>query len=123
MFSKETQKDLYMVRIIAGKREFADLFENQVITINDDPSLIQIVLNDILKASKETTVPSEIIVYSLTNAIISHGWNRIYSMILANNSELNESNVNITCFFYPDAHADPSVAVKFQAIADETIDS
>ena len=123
LFSEETQRNLYMVRIIIGKRDFADLFENQVITINDDPSLIQIVLKDIINASMETTVPTEILVYSLSSAILSHGWYRIYSMIISNNSRLKESHVSITCFFYPDTHSDSSILVKFQSMAEKTIEN
>ena len=119
--TEDAKGSLYLVRIIPGHREFENLFENQVITINDDPSLIQIVLDDIVSASNETTVPTEIILYNLTNAIIIHGWNRMYSMILTKIPQLKKGKVKLTCFYYPEAHSDPTIVSKFESIADKII--
>lgn len=120
-FNEETRESLYIVRVIPGHREFENVFDNLIITIDDDPSLVQIVIDDVIKASNETTVPTEILLYHLTNAVIVHGWNRMYSLLMTKMPKLKDGKVKLSSFFYPKAHEDPTMVLKFESLADEII--
>jgi hypothetical protein len=108
---------LYIVRILQGRREYSNVFENQVISISDDLNVIQLVLGDIIEASLETTIPAEVIVYTLTTVVLVHGWNRIYSIIISKNPELKASGVSVSCFIYPEAHGDSTLVSRFESMA------
>lgn len=118
---EDTRASLYLVRVIPGHRGLENIFDNQVITIDDDPNLIQIVLDDVITASGETTVPTEVLVYNLSNAIFIHGWTRLFSLVLTKIPKLKENQVKLSCFYNPEAHEDQSVITKFETLADEII--
>ncbi len=69
------------------------------------------------------TVPTEVLLYNLTNAIIIHGWNRLYSLFMTKIPRLKEGKVKLSSFYYPEAHSDSSIVLKFESLADEIINS
>ncbi len=118
---EETRASLYIVRVIPGHRGLENIFDNQVITIDDDLNIVQIVIDDIITASSETTVPTEVLVYNLSNVIIIHGWSRLFSLIMTKIPKLKEIQVKLSFFYNPEAHEDRSMVSKFETLADEII--
>lgn len=118
---EENRGDLYLVRVLQGQTRWVNVFDSHVTTVNDDMSHIQIMLSDVVEASGEATVPSEVIVYTLSNAIHTHGWSRVYTALTSLIWRLKENHVRLTCFYSPKTHEAEAVTVRFESMADGVI--
>jgi len=117
----EIEEELYFVRILAGNRGPLKTFEEKIITIDDDMNQVDILFNDIISYSNERNVPCEIILYSLSHMIHTHGWRRIYSFMTSKIPVLKSSQVQFLSFYYPETHENISDILKFEKIADNVI--
>jgi len=117
----EIKNDLYVVRVIPGRREFTEPFLQHIMSINDDVNELEMLFNDILNFSNETKIPCEIIIHSLSHIIHTHGWKRVYSFLIGKNSVLKTSMVQLLAFYYPETHEDETEILKFERLADNVI--
>lgn len=121
IIESETEDELYFVRIVPGNRGLPNAFEKKVSTINDDMNRLDILINDVLSFSKETRVPCEIILYTFSHLIHTHGWRRIYAFVTSKTPLLKSSMVELTGFYSPASHENASDIVKFETIADRIL--
>jgi hypothetical protein len=112
-------ENLYFVRMISGSRSSLRAFEEQIMTINDDINNLDILLTDIIDFSNQRKIPCDIILYSLSHLIHSHGWRRVYTFLTAKISILKNSRVKLSSFYYPRTHENVSDIRKFETLADE----
>lgn len=122
ILSSEIDEDVFIVKINPRKTQDEHIFDKQVISITDDVSRLDLLLSDIIQFSDEGRVPCEIIMYSLSLAILTHGWRRVYSFITSNNSKLKSSLVQFVAFYSLDAHEDKTDVIKFTVMADQIIE-
>ena len=116
------RESLYLVRVVNDRRAVPHVFEDRVTTVNDDLTRIRLLLGDIIETSMETTIPSEVILYSLSNAILSYGFNQVYSVLLGMNPEVSGSNIRVMGFLFPSMHEDPSLVARFELLARKVIE-
>lgn len=121
IIKSETVDELYFVRVVPGNRGLPNAFEEKIISINDDLNQLDILFSDVLKFSTETRVPCDIIVYTFSHLIHTHGWKRVYSFITSKNPLLKASMVELTGFYSPASHMDSSEIITFETIADRII--
>jgi hypothetical protein len=119
--SEENRGDLFLVRVLQGQTGLVNVFDSHETTVNDNPSHLYIVLQDIVEASVESTAPAEVIVYSLSNAIHVHGLNRMYATVTSMKMRLEESHVNLVCFIHPETHGEEGVTARFESMAEGVI--
>jgi hypothetical protein len=117
----EIKRDLYVVRVLPGKRVSTKPFSQQIISINDDINELELLFNDIFNFSNETKVPCEIIIHSLSYMIHTHGWKRVYSLFIGKNSVLKTSMVQLLMFYSPETHENEAEILKFERLADKVI--
>ena len=121
VFQEELDEMLYLVRVMQDRNKYTSLFENKITTVNDDLNILHRVISDIINASRETTIPADIIIYTLSQIILMKGSNRIYTIMVSKNPELKEGNVSLSCIIHPDVHEDHATVSKFESISRETI--
>jgi len=114
-------ENIYFVRMVTGNRGAPKTFEQHVMTINDDLNQLDLLFTDIANYSNERKISCEIIVYSISNLIHTHGWKRVYSFTISKIPQIKSSRVSLLCFYYPDTHEDPTEASKFERLADRII--
>jgi hypothetical protein len=119
--NKDAADELYLVRVLPGNRSILRTFEDRITSINDDPNQIDILFTDVISYSKESMIPCEIILYTLSDLIHTHGWRRIYSFITSKNPIIKSSQVQFTCFYDPRSHEDKSEIIKFENLADSVV--
>jgi hypothetical protein len=117
----EAKENLYIVRVIQGGRGSLNTFEERIMVINDDLNQLDILFADIINFSKANYVPCEILLYNLSQMILTHGWRRVYSFLISNLSQLKSSHVNFTCFYYPEIHENSSDIKVFERMADAIV--
>ncbi|MCX6648396.1 MAG: hypothetical protein NTV61_03290 [Candidatus Bathyarchaeota archaeon] len=115
------EDNIYLVRMVTGNRGAPKTFEQHVMTINDDLNQLDLLFTDIVNYSNERKISCEIIVYSISNLIHTHGWRRVYSFAISKIPQIKGSNVSLLCFYYPETHEDPTEASKFERLADRII--
>ncbi|MBN2335439.1 hypothetical protein JXL21_07735 [Candidatus Bathyarchaeota archaeon] len=118
VITEETASHLYVVRVIPGKREFGKTFSQHITSINDDINDVETLFLDIISFSNEGKVPCELIMYSLSHMIHTHGWKRVYSFLTSKNSLIKSSRVQLIGVYYPETHTDRSEIAKFERLAD-----
>jgi hypothetical protein len=114
-------RDLYFVRMKPGGSHDIRVFQENVATMSDDPSKFDMYLSDVITYSAERNLRCDIILYTLTWIIHSHGWKRVYPPFLSMASKLKGSQVNVYCFYYPTTHSDNAEIAVFEKIADRVI--
>ena len=90
-------------------------------SINDDLNQLDLLLSDVIKFSVERKVPCDIILYSFSHLIHTHGARRIYSFITTKIPLIKASQVILTFFYYPNSHEKESDIVIFEKLADSII--
>ncbi|MCK4582786.1 hypothetical protein KAU18_05670 [Candidatus Bathyarchaeota archaeon] len=121
IYDKDTTDELYFVRVLLGNRSILRTFEDRIMSINDDLNQIDILFSDVISYSKERTIPCEIILYTLSHLIHTHGWRRVYSFITSKNPVIKSSQVQFTCFYDSRSHEDRSEIIKFENLADSVV--
>ena len=121
IYNKDTVDELYFVRVLPGNRSILRTFEDRIMSINDDLNQIDILFSDVISYSKEMTIPCEIIFYTLSHLIHTHGWRRVYSFITSKNPVIKSSQVQFTCFYESRSHKDQSEIIKFETLADSVV--
>ncbi len=118
---REDEEDTYFVRVQLGSKSMPTPFEDKVMTIHDDLSQLDLLLTDIIKFSNERQISTEIIVYSISTIIHTHGWKRLYTFLTSKIPVIKMSSVSLTGFYYPDTHENSADIVKFEIMADKIV--
>lgn len=121
VYDAETEGDLYFVCVLPGTRNTSYIFDEQIMTINDDLIKMDILFSDVIKYSNDHNLPCEILLYSLSHLIHTHGWKRIYTFITSKMPSIKASQVKLTGFYYPKTHENLSDILKFEKLADEVV--
>ncbi|MFH2110678.1 MAG: hypothetical protein ABIJ47_05390 [Candidatus Bathyarchaeota archaeon] len=119
--SKKIDDKVYFVRMIAGARGSMNIFEENIMQIDDDLNLLELLFTDIIKYSADRKLNCDIILYSISSLIHNYGWRRVYSFLLSNMTQIKASRVRLFLFFVPETHDDPSEIKKFESIADNIV--
>ncbi len=117
----DDEADTYFVRVQLGSKSFSTPFEEKVMTINDDLSQLNLLFSDIIKFSNERQIASEILVYSISTIIHTHGWKRLYTFLTSKIPIIKASSVNLTGFYYPETHENSADILKFEIMADKVV--
>ena len=117
----EENDNLYIVRVLPGTRSIPNTFEERIMSINDDLNQLDLLLSDVINFSTERKVPCDIILYSFSHLIHTHGVRRVYSFITTKIPLIKASQVTMTCFYYPSSHEKESDIVIFEKLADSII--
>jgi len=123
IFNEDNQGSLFVVRMLIGQSKRVSTFEEPVITINDDFSLLEILFNDIVSFSNDKFIPCEVILYTLSQMVHSHGHRRIYSFITSKMNLIKASMGSLTGFYAPDSHEIKSDMKMIETLADNIINS
>ncbi len=115
------EKDLYLVRMLTGSRGPVHAMKEHVVTINDDLNELDVFFSDIMFFSNERKVSCQIIVYTISALIHTHGWKRVYSFLLSKMSQLKASNVQVYGVYYPETHTEKADIMKFEKMADKLL--
>ncbi len=118
IFEQNTEENLYFVRVLSGSRSSLNTFEEKIMSINDDLNQLDILFTDVINYSNEKKIPCEIILYTLSHLIHTHGWRRVYSFMTSKNPVLKSSQVQLTCFYDKKSHETESDIIKFERLAD-----
>ena len=115
------EKDLYLVRMLTGGRGTISVMKEHVVTINDDLNELDVFFSDIMFFSNERKISCQIIVYTISALIHTHGWKRVYSFLLSKISQLKASNVQVYGVYYPETHTEKADITKFEKMADKLL--
>ncbi len=115
------EKDLYLVRMLTGGRGTISVMKEHVVTINDDLNELDVFFSDIMFFSNERKISCQIIVYTISALIHTHGWKRVYSFLLSKMSQLKASNVQVYGVYYPETHTEKADITKFEKMADKLL--
>lgn len=115
------EKDIYLVRMLTGGRGSVNVMKDHVVTINDDLNELNVLFSDIMLFSNERKVSCQIIVYTISALIYTHGWKRVYSFLLSKISQLKASNVQVYGVYYPETHMEKTDITKFEKMADKVL--
>jgi len=115
------EEGLYIMRMLQGGRGALKMFQEHVVIINDDLDQLGILFSDIINFSNEGKINCEIIIYTISNLIHTHGWKRVYPFILSQITLLKSSKVQVYGFYYPTTHENPAEVSKFETLADKII--
>ena len=115
------EKDLYLVRMLTGGRGTISVMKEHVVTINDDLNELDVFFSDIIFFSNERKISCQIIVYTISALIHTHGWKRVYSFLLSKMSQLKASNVQVYGVYYPETHTEKADIMKFEKMADKLL--
>ena len=114
-------ESLYVVRMLQGGRGALNMFEEHIMTINDDLDQLRILFSDIINYSNEKKINCEIIIFTISNLIHTHGWKRVYTFIISQITELKSSKVQVYGFYYPETHENSADITKFEKLSDKII--
>ena len=112
--------DLYLVRMLPRGDQPIQTVGDSVATMSDDLAQLEILISEIIDYSIERGIRCDIVLYSISWAIHTHGWRRVYSLLTSKIPELKTSNVHLYCFYYPQTHERTEVS-KFEKIADRVL--
>ena len=118
IIDEDTQDNLYLVRMANGFHRSFVTFEHQVISINDDVQMLDMLFNDIIGFSNSNYIPCEIILYTLSQLIITHGARRIYGFLTTKMGQIKSSQVNFISFYSKNSHENPAEIKMFESLAD-----
>jgi len=119
--SMKIDDKVYLVRMIAGARGSMNLFEENVMQIDDDLNVLELLFTDIIKYSADRKLNCDIILYSISSLIHNYGWRRVYSFLLSNMTQIKASRVRLFLFLIPETHDDSSEIKKFESVADNIV--
>ncbi|MCW4012355.1 MAG: hypothetical protein NWF07_05100 [Candidatus Bathyarchaeota archaeon] len=115
-----SENEIYIVRMVPGGRDANIVFEQPILTINDNVSDLDMLFSDIINFSNERRIRCEIILYTFSSVIHTHGWKRVYSFVISKLPQLKNSMVHLTVFYYPETHSEEEIS-KFESMADQII--
>lgn len=113
--------DLYLIRMLPGGRGPLNIFEEHIMTINDDINELDVLFSDIINFSDMRGISCDILIYTLSSLIHTHGWKRVYSFLISKVPQLKASNVHLYVLYYPETHKYKEDIAKFERLADKVL--
>ncbi|HIH87816.1 TPA: hypothetical protein HA344_01235 [Candidatus Bathyarchaeota archaeon] len=114
-------QDLYIVRMVHGNLEPSSLFQDKVMSINDDLMELGILLSEVVGFSRDRRIKVNVVLYSLSTLIEIHNWKDLHKQLLTMIPRLKAARVRIDAFFYPHIHDDKVMVEVFENMADEVV--
>ncbi len=115
------EADLYIVRLIHGNRESGSIFQDRVMSINDDIMEFGILMSEIIAFAQERKIKINIIFYNLSAFVEMHDWKAVQKQFLTMVPRLKAARVRLNVFFYPEVHEDVTIAESFEKMADKVV--
>jgi CheY-like chemotaxis protein len=115
-----SEEDVYLVRLLVAGKSSSFTFKEHVTELRDDLEDVGVLIKDVLATIKETGICCDIVIYTLSNMIHTHGWRRVYSFIISIMPEIRGNNIALKCFYYPESHASSEINI-FEKLADEVV--
>lgn len=114
------ENDLYFVRISPNRELRMQSIEDNTALMSDDLSQLGLLISEIIKYSEERKIRCDIILYTLTWVIHTHGWDNVYRLLISKIPELKKSDVQLYSVYYPETHNVEEIS-KFEKIADKIL--
>jgi len=114
------EEEVYIVRMIPGRRGSNVIFDQPILTINDNMNELDVLLSDIIAFSNDRRIRCEIILHTFSSLLNTHEWKRVYSFMISKLPQLKSSMVQFSGIYYPDAHSVEDI-IKFEKMADQII--
>jgi hypothetical protein len=89
--------------------------------IGDDLNVLDILFSDIIGYSNDKLLNCDIILFSLSSLIHTHGEKRVYSFLLSIITPIKTSYVRLYGLFNPGTHKDKADVKRFEDIFDKVI--
>jgi hypothetical protein len=115
------ENELYLVRMLVGGRGPINVFEEHTMTINDDMYELDVLFTEIISFSNDRKINCDIILYTLSSMVHTHGWKRVYSFLISKVQQIKESKVHVYAFYYPNTHEDRAEIAKFEKLFDNVM--
>jgi hypothetical protein len=114
------EEELYFVRMFPVKELRTQIIEDNTAVMSDHISQLDLLVSEIIKFSEDRKIRCDIILYTLSWVIHTHGWEEVYKLFIARIPELKESNVQLYNVYYPETHNLEEIS-KFEMLADHII--
>ena len=112
--------DLYFVRMFPANELKIQTIEDNTALMSDHISQLDLLISEIIKFSEESKIRCDIILYTLSWVIHTHGWEDVYKLLITRIPELKGSNVQLYNVYYPETHSVEEIS-KFEMLADHII--
>jgi hypothetical protein len=119
---KINEENVYIVHMVTGGHTNINVFEERILSINDDVNLLDILFTDIIKYSGEKKIKCEIIIYSLSHLIHTHGSKRVYSFLISKIPVIKSGIVSLVGVYYPETHEKTSETSIFESLANQVVE-
>lgn len=114
------ENDLYFVRMSPSRELKIQSIEDNTALMSDHLSQLDLLISEIIEYSEERKIRCDIILYTLTWVIHTHGWDNVYRLLISKIPELKKSNAQIYAVYYPETHNVEEIS-KFERIADKIL--
>lgn len=114
------ENDLYFVRMSPSRELKIQSIEDNTALMSDHLSQLDLLISEITEYSEERKIRCDIILYTLTWVIHTHGWDNVYRLLISKIPELKKSNTQIYAVYYPETHNVEEISV-FEKIADKIL--
>ncbi|RLI00501.1 hypothetical protein DRO30_05615 [Candidatus Bathyarchaeota archaeon] len=121
-------KSVHVVRVLpeaekedVTSEEYSFLDEKDFSIIRDDLASLGLLLSSIVNYSRDKLIPCNIVIYSLSWLIHTHGWRSVYTLLTRKMPDIKNSQVHVYMFFYPEVHEDKTILSTFEKLAEEVI--
>jgi len=115
------ENDIYLLRILSSGGRFTKPFEKRKMVVKDDIFQLELLISDIVDYCNERSINCNIILYTFSWLLHTHGWKEIYSFLVSVMSDLKNSTVSMDCFYYPDTHRVKAEIFTFEKLADQIV--
>lgn len=119
--NESIKNELYFIRVIQGNPSSKLRFSEGIMKVGEDLNKIDLLISDIFNFSNQNRLPCEVIIYTLSHLVHTHGWKRIYSYFTSKMPLIKANKIKFLCFYYPETHQTRSDISKFETMADEII--
>jgi len=114
------ENDLYFVSMYPSRELKIQSFEDNTALMSDHLSQLDLLISEIIEYSEERKIRCNIILYTLTWVIHTHGWDNVYRLLISEIPKLKKSNVQLYSVYYPETHTVEEIS-KFERIADKIL--
>jgi len=120
-------KDIHIVRVLRetekpkyGEEYGVNVFDEESSSlINDDLTSLGFLISRIVKYGREKKIECNIILYSLSWLIHTHGWRNVYLLLTYKMPEIKNSQTYLHAFYYPETHEERTVLKTFEKLAEQ----
>ena len=114
------ENDLYFIKMFPAKELKTQTVDEKTALMSDHISQMDLLISSIINFSEENKIRCDIILYTLSWVIHTHGWEDVYRLLITRIPELNGSNVRLYNVYYPETHSADEIS-KFEMLTDRII--